>query len=840
MALPLAVDYLNGRGLGVKKRLEAILSGVLEPNILPFFWLHGEDEGTLRTYMAAIYEANIRSVCLESRPHPDFLGPGWWRDLDILLDEARRRGMKVWLLDDSHFPTGYAAGALERAEPELCRQFLTRTVIPTGAPIPAHPAPWEPGRYEDADAPRRIFQDDRIIAAADLGGGQTAVCHLTRNRGPHPSYINMADAASVRVLIDTVYEAHYRRYAGDFGTTIAGFFSDEPELGNDHLYEYGKRLWENDDLAWSREVEEILRRRWGADFERNLPLLWEPETGVRQRLDYMDALTSCVRRCFSQQIGNWCRDHGVEYIGHMIEDNGQHTRTGSSLGHYFRGLWGQDMAGIDCIGGQVYPQGEAAGWNEQIGWRDGEFYHYVLGKLAASLARLDPKKRGRAICEIFGNYGWGEGVRLEKYLVDHFLVRGVNRFVPHAFSPKSFPDPDCPPHFYAHGHNPQYRHFGALMAYASRLGSLFDGGKRKVQAAILYNAEAEWMGGCLELSKVAVPLYDHQIDYDFVPEDAFFSEEYFLPEYTLYLIPGAQYITDRIARAIKSLRAGGKRVWFVGRRPERVIDGNGPADFSDFPLVMPEELAEQAVSVIEDRVRLFPDNDRIRVLQYDNAVFLVNEGTEPYTGRIQFPLKGKPVVYNAWENTLEEAPERFTIYPCQSLCLLFGMEGCVVRPNTDISAYTKTDCSDHWRRSVCESIAYPCFGAAREAALPDCLAVEMPAFSGFVRYERGIEVPTDVTSVLVEITDAYEGVELFVNGRPAGIQIVPPFLYDITTLVTEGSNHLRIEVATTLERAMTAGQPNGRCLSGITGAVRLYMKAGLHGAEGNTQKNEGG
>lgn len=815
----------------MKERLNAVLSGALEPNISPFLWLHGESEEKLREYMAAIYNANLRAVCLESRPHPDFLGPRWWHDLDILLDEARNRQMKVWILDDSHFPTGYAAGALERADPALCRQFLTRTVIPSGTPIPAHPAPWKPGRYESAETSRRIFEDDRVISVTELAQGKTAVCHLTRNRGPHPSYINMADAASVRVLIDTVYEPHYRRYAADFGTTIAGFFSDEPELGNDHLYEYGKRLWENDDLPWSREVESMLRDRWGDAFEGNLPLLWERDLGAAARLDYMDVLTSCVRRCFSQQIGDWCRAHGVEYIGHLIEDNNQHTRTGSSLGHYFRGLWGQDMAGIDCIGGQVYPQGECSCLNEQIGWRDGGFYHYVLGKLAASLSSLDPKKRGRAMCEIFGNYGWGEGVRLEKYLADHFLVRGINRFVPHAFSPKAFPDPDCPPHFYAHGHNPQYRHFGALMGYLGRLCALFDDGQRKVEVAIVYNAEAEWTGDCIALSELAVPLYDHQIDYDFVPADAFFSREYRLPEYRLWLIPGSQYIPAQILREMEKLRSQGKAVWFVGRRPEAVLGGGITVDVSDYPLIPIEELAQRACAVVTDRVRLVPENNRIRVLHDDDAFFLTNEGTEVYRGQIFFPVNGKPLIYNAWENTLEEAPEEFTIHPLQSLCLVFGMDDCERKPYTHLAAYESTDCSDGWRRWVCESAAYPRFRAPKEVTLPDTLAEELPAFSGFVRYEREVPVPADAASAVLEITDAHEGVELFVNGQPAGIQIIPPFRYDITALVTAGKNRLRIEVATTLERFITAGHPAGSCPSGITGAVKLLVRRKTEGKQ---------
>lgn len=98
------------------------------------------------------------------------------------------------------------------------------------------------------------------------------------------------------------------------------------------------------------------------------------------------------------------------------------------------------------------------------------------------------------MCEIFGAYGWSEGVRLEKYLLDHFMVRGVNHFVPHAFSCKEYPDPDCPPHFYANGNDPQFRHFGKLMAYTNRICHLISGGRRIVHTAILYHGESEWCG----------------------------------------------------------------------------------------------------------------------------------------------------------------------------------------------------------------------------------------------------------------------------------------------------------------------------------------------------------
>ena len=63
--------------------------------IFPFLWMHGETEEVLREYVGAIYKSNIRAVCVESRPHLDFCGEKWWQDMDIILDEARKRNMQV-------------------------------------------------------------------------------------------------------------------------------------------------------------------------------------------------------------------------------------------------------------------------------------------------------------------------------------------------------------------------------------------------------------------------------------------------------------------------------------------------------------------------------------------------------------------------------------------------------------------------------------------------------------------------------------------------------------------------------------------------------------------------
>ena len=96
-------------------------------HFLPFLWVHGESVERYRQMIGVIQDANIQGFCVEARPHPNFCQDQWWQDMTIILDEAEKRGMKVWILDDKHFPTGYAAGAVENAPLRLRRRALTHS-----------------------------------------------------------------------------------------------------------------------------------------------------------------------------------------------------------------------------------------------------------------------------------------------------------------------------------------------------------------------------------------------------------------------------------------------------------------------------------------------------------------------------------------------------------------------------------------------------------------------------------------------------------------------------------------------------------------------------------------
>ena len=436
-------------------------------HVLPFLWLKGEAHETITEYLEQIAGANIREVCLESRTHPEFCRNGWWADLRFIIGECKRLGLKIWLLDDAHFPTGYANGALagENVGPALKKTVLKHRTVTVVGPQPSTVIklgnlmdPTErfvgAATYDAAGAPLdlelSVEQADgtpaRLRFDAPAGITTVELFVTSQKTGFRDEYINMVDADSCRVLIDAVYEPTFEHLGDEFGCTILGFFTDEPGFMN----EKGMAL---DDastssfigrgdmsLPWSDELASRLCNALGEDWLTKLHGLWTREAdGARARHAYMDIATQLYRACFDEQIGDWCRERGVMHIGHVIEDKSCHTRLGQGAGHYFRAVGGQDIAGVDIVINQLVPGMDCGLHSYGRGVWDLEFYNYVLPKLGSSAAHLDPKKQGRCMAEVFGAFGWHEGLREMKWIADHMLVRGINWFTPHAFSMAPFP-----------------------------------------------------------------------------------------------------------------------------------------------------------------------------------------------------------------------------------------------------------------------------------------------------------------------------------------------------------------------------------------------------------------
>jgi hypothetical protein len=862
----------------MEKILQDLISQNNENYILPFLWMRGEEEQVIREEIGRIYECGIKGICVEARPHPDFAGPGWWHDLDIVMEEAKKRGIRVWVLDDAHFPTGYANGLIEKKYPNRKKTYInfnTLDILGAQDEVTVHILPMLKPKSSWLDIGKPIDKEEQknnklisVVAAklvtdgiiseelidlTDSVDGEYVTCTLpegpwrlfvsyeTKTDGGNPKYINMIDKESVSTQLEAVYEPHFQRYQDEFGKTFAGFFSDEPAFGNVNGFDFNESIGKKDmPLPWSEEAKNMLSDALGEKWRMYLPYLWsssdEMNLCVHTRYTYMDIVTVLYEKNFSKQLGQWCEERNVEYIGHVIEDNDQHSRLGSGAGHFFRALSGQHMSGIDVIGGQVIFGG--AGLERRGVFKgDGEFYHYTLGKLGSSFGHLDPKKKGRTMCELFGAYGWKLGVRDMKYILDHLIVRGINYLVPHAFSMREYPDFDCPPHFYARGHNPQFKHFAYLMRYANRLCHIFNGGVHVAPVAVLYHGESEWTGEYMKMQKPARELTENQIDFDFVPIDILSDlgsyngkiENSALhingEEFKCLVIPYSQYITKELVAFIKN--SGNLEIIFIDGRPEgisNVVDGHEVSELlkvvEKCKVVGLNELvsALKAEGVFDIQVKQpFKDLTYYHYKKENDVYMFQNESAHgTFSGEIELPVGESAIFYNVLENTFETLQVKkdngksiihLELKPYESCVVIVSNEARAMefrdyRPfSMKLSECSETlDLSEDWNYSLVKNIEYPNFGEVKSMKELVPISKEYPTFTGIIKYEKTIELAEVPKQGIVTFENIYEAVEIWINDEYIGMKVCPPYVFDIVNYLREGTNTIRVEVATTLDR----------------------------------------
>ena len=840
------------------ERLRDVTDGVVPNSIMPLFWQKGGPTEVVRAEMERIGDAGIGAVILEARPHPEFLGDGWWRDVDAVLEIARRRGMRVWFFDDDTFPTGHAGGAVEAAAPEVQRRFLTERHTDVVGPargaslIVERRKFWgpeaasDPGRllhvlaYPRAECSDELTGDpvdltDRIVDGVlywDVPDGWWRVFFLSVTAAggsePHAHHIDYLNGASTQLLIDSVHERIHERYADEFGSTIAGFFSDEPGFYNDpDTFDFDSNLGEPVPLPWNDDVATRLSEKLGRDATSLLPQLWWPAGGREREVRYafMDVVTSLYSENFSRRLGDWCRAHGVEYIGHVIEDNGAHAHLGPGAGHYFRAMAGQDMAGIDIIGGQVIPGFSRGPFGNLSGAADGEFFHFGLAKLASSAAHLDPLKRGRAMCETIGAYGWYAGLRLFTWLTNHLLVRGVTHVVPHAFSPAPFPDLDCPPHFFAHGQNPQYRYHHLLSEYTNRLSHLLQGGTHIAPFAVLYHADAEWLGDAMPSERPMRLLMESQLDADILPADALsgaasagsalaVGDE----TYDALIVPGSAFLPEHVARELLRLDDAGVPVVFVDEVPE-VAGADPTALRTRFRAVRQRGLVAAVSGMTQRAVRLDGPASSLRVLRIDqgeaDVVMLVNESVrDAVRTSATIPRRGQAIALDAFTGTLTAVPSEngpdstivdIELGPGGTVLLMVGRpsawDGIEVLPA--VVRGTGEELASTWSITIAPALEYPAFtdwqqlDELRPLSDPDLL----PRFSGTARYTTDFDFEGVGDRHILDLGEVFELATVRLNGVDLGTRIAPPYVFGVPDGILAARNTIEIDVTNTLAKA---------------------------------------
>lgn len=826
----------------MNKRINESLNNKFDNYIMPFLWLHGESKERVREEIIAIKNSGISAFCAESRIYERFGEEAWWDDFGFILKTAKELDMQVWLLDDKRFPTGYANGYLEREENAHLRMKNIRMELNDVAgprkKIKILAGKWldetfdeeiiavyaykRTGENEKLDSESATNLTEHLIDGVvywDVPKGIWRICTYIKSRAEYPGdtthnyYIDMLNRDSCRAMLHAVYEPHYEHFKEYFGTTFMGFFSDEPRFQNDGstcMFKlgnlYGYYPW-RDDLPKLIAENSALSERQAWD---GLAAIWQDigDSTSIIRMNYMDVISKLYSENFSKALGDWCRAHGVMYIGHVIEDGNAHMRTGVGSGHFFRALEGQDMSGLDIVLMQEIPGVIDCIHRAPIadeGYVEPAFFHYTLPKMAVSHSHIQELKKGRTMCEIFGAFGWAEGLPYMKQLADTMLVSGVNYFVPHAFSAKEN-DPDCPPHFYNGGKNIEYPLFGKLMDYMNRTAHIMSGGVHIASVAVFYNAEGEWCGGQNEtFDYVCKNLTRNLIDFDIIPYDYLVNagiREGKLclnnESYSALIISESEIMPYSRLKAFERLADNGVSVIFTNSLPKRSVEGMDISDITaKFSSVPTNETADylrkkgfyEIASSGGDSTHLRfyhkkLNNEDLYMFSNDDVCGVIDTW-------LTLPQTGKYLIYDAWENKYfrsETIDGKLHLFIEGGNAMIVSFGGEIPADATAVSYGT-----DRVRANLLFDIYLNGELYEKNSCCVDITAPERkPDFYGEITYITYFDAKEGYT--ILDLGEVGETAEVWLNDEYIGCRINAPYRFDMEKALCERRNKLKIKV----------------------------------------------
>lgn len=824
----------------MNKLINDAINNTFDNHMLPFIWLHGESKERVKEEILAVKNSGVNAFCAESRPYEKFCKDEWWDDFGFILKTAKELDMKVWLLDDRHFPTGYANGYLESEDKahlrkvnirsERCEVTGPRKKVKIlvddrlkkdkGESIISVHAYRHTDRNETLDYSSVINLTDTVTdgcAYWDVPEGTWRVCICIKTVPDYPEnhrynyYIDVLRKESCHAMIDAIYEPHYKHFKEYFGTTFMGFFSDEPGfLNSSHTY-LNKLGVMQEGYPWRDDLPELIAESAGMsekEILNALPAMWENLGDITSvlRNHYMEVVSKLYSENFCYQLGEWCREHNVMYIGHVIEDLNAHMRLGLGAGHFFRALDGQDMGGLDIVLMQDIPGITDCVHRAPLadkGYIEPAFFHYTLPKLAVSHSHIQPLKKGRTVCEIFGAFGWAEGMEYMKQLADTMLVSGVNYFVPHAFSAKEN-DPDCPPHFYNGGKNVQYPLFKNLMTYMNKTAHILSAGNHVASVAVFYNAEGEWTGGKNEtFDFVCRNLTQNLIDFDIIPYDYLKNSEikdgvfYVNNEsYRALIVSESEILPQNVLDIFEKLAESNIPVIFTNSLPKKIADG-GEINVSMYESVPTDDVAKHLRSKGIYEISSFSgDTTHLRFYhtkynEEDIYMFSNDAVCGTLDAYLTLPQSGSYLMYDAWSNKAfrgetKDGNLHLILEKGNADIIAFG---CEIPDDIPYIEYE----TERVPLDIKSDIYLNGELYAKNSGFIDITAPDRkPDFYGEVLYKTSF-ISKDGFDVL-DLGDVGETAEVILNGEYIGCRVNAPYKFDISDAYKDRENSLEIIV----------------------------------------------
>ncbi len=391
------------------------------------FWSWNEKlsvEESLRQ-TALMDEAGIGGYFMHARGglQTEYMGEEWFENIAACVDECNKRGMYAWAYDENGWPSGFGGGKVTAKGEAFWQKYLR--MRPAGA--------------DRADIPqnRIIFVDDTYCFFYEV----------------NPFYVDVLSADVVADFVHEIYQPYYDR----FGSSFAGFFTDEPQISRNGI-------------PWSLTLPAQYEKAYGEPIEAILPcLFYNVGDYEAARIKFWKLVTELFSASFLKQIHDFCRAHNIQFTGHLVLEESLHAQlitNGACMPHYEY----FDIPGMDWLGRPISP---------------------CLTPLQVASAAAQTGKK-QVLSETFALCGHNVSHDELKRNYEWMMVRGINLLCQHleGYSLRGIRKRDYPPAMYVQ--QPWWADYKVFNDAMSRIGMLLAEGEIICDTLLMHNMTSAW------------------------------------------------------------------------------------------------------------------------------------------------------------------------------------------------------------------------------------------------------------------------------------------------------------------------------------------------------------
>ena len=405
---------------------------------LPFWsWNDKLEADELEYQIEEMKKAGIGGFFMHARGglETKYMGDEWFDCVKACINKAKEIDMDAWAYDEDGWPSGFAGGIVPSSGEKYQQKSLCLTTVESTERLP-----------ESALGYYSIASDGNIQKLDRPSVGCYAVS-LKLNK----YYIDALNKDAIAKFLEVTHDVYYERFGDDFGKTLKGFFTDEPQFSNG-------------EIPWSQNMEQLFFDKYGYSITERLILLFINGNGFEKlRFDYYSLVNALYVDVFIKQMFDWCTKHDCMLTGHVMGEDSLLAQMASTAGampayEYFH------IPGMDWLGRYIASS-------------------LTPKQLGSVCAQLDKK---RVITESFALCGWDVSFEELKWIAEWQFVNGVNMICQHleGYTLRGFRKRDYPPSLFVQ--QPWFSEYSMFNNYFARLGSALSQGQDAAKLLLLH------------------------------------------------------------------------------------------------------------------------------------------------------------------------------------------------------------------------------------------------------------------------------------------------------------------------------------------------------------------